>query len=167
MSAAYDSYRQVIVMFGGLGMSESNKNIPLAETWEYDGNNWYQAYPTTSPPPRKWFGMAYDLQRKVIIMFGGQNKSTLNDNWENLHDTWEYDGNNWKLIQTASSPPPLSEFGFVYDSCRQKVVLFGGIEINGLSRSTWEYDGTNWEEINTFVSPPARSLFPMVFDSYR
>lgn len=161
MASSYDVHRQLIVMFGGLGKSEINKDILLAETWEFDGDSWYQVNTPTTPSPRKWFGMAYDLQRKVVVIFGGnQNQSLLND-------TWEYDGNDWKLIQTAISPPPLSEFGFVYDTCRHKTVLFGGRNANGLSRSTWEYDGNNWEEITTLVSPPMRFLPAMAFDSNR
>jgi hypothetical protein len=162
MAASYDSYRHVIVLFGGEGQNESTNNTLLAETLEYDGNSWYQVNTPTTPSPRKWFGMAYDVQRRVVVVFGGNQDQSL------LNDTWEYDGKDWKLIQTAISPPPLSEFGFVYDTCKHKIVMFGGrSEATRFYRSTWEYDGSNWEELNTIISPPARSLFSMAFDSNR
>jgi N-acetylneuraminic acid mutarotase len=161
MMASYDYQRQVVVMFGGVGKSETNKDILLSETWEYDGNSWYQVNTPTTPSPRKLFGMAYDVQRKVIVMFGGIQDQPL------LNDTWEYDGKDWKLIQTTVSPPPLSEFGFVYDTCRNKIVLFGGREQNGQSRNTWEYDGSNWEEKILPVTPPERIFFQMAFDINR
>jgi hypothetical protein len=45
---AYDSHRQVAVLFGG----DSTGSARLNDTWEYDGTNWRQVSPSQSPPGR-------------------------------------------------------------------------------------------------------------------
>ena len=46
-SMAYDSHRQVTVMFGGLGMVPGypNQLLPLNDLWEWDGSVWTQRMP--------------------------------------------------------------------------------------------------------------------------
>ena len=108
--------------------------------------------------------MVYDLNRRVIVLFGGC--SAQSDNY--LNDTWEYDGNNWEKIETAHSPTPRCGFGMAYDSCRNKTVLFGGYSDLPYDSDTWEYDGSDWTEVDTIILPPyARSETAMVFDSNR
>jgi len=64
-----------VVLVGGWG---------LADTWEWDGSQWVQRTPATSPPPR-WGGhaMAYDSLRGRVVLFGGSNgyNSYLGDTW--------------------------------------------------------------------------------------
>jgi hypothetical protein len=55
-----------------------------------------------------------------------------------LSDTWEWDGKNWSQIKTATSPSPRRSATMSYDSVRQRTVLFGGTNNNGLL-DTWEY----------------------------
>lgn len=156
MGMAYDSDRQVIVMFGGRDGSS-----PLADTWEYDGNSWYRVTTLNAPAPRIWHSMAYDSARKRTVLFGGFDLSTF------FGDTWEYDGNDWQLITTLHSPPAMSEMCMVYDSCRNTIVLFGG-EAYGIEYSdTWEYDGGDWTKVSTPTSPPRGTLAAMAFDSSR
>lgn len=69
--------------------------------------------------------------------------------------------------------PPSKRFGhaMVYDSARQRVVLFGGeAEFEGVNQAasdTWEWDGLNWTRRFTPNSPPARVYHAMAFDSAR
>jgi hypothetical protein len=113
MQAVYDSARNVTVLFGGV---DQQARI-LDETWEFDGNNWKKVNPSAKPPPRFWQGMAYDGDRKVVVMFGG------NKNFDGhlFSDTWEYDGKTWKQIDTPNRPPDRGDQpGFAYDSCRKR-----------------------------------------------
>lgn len=83
---AYDSYRGVVVYFGG------QKGESFGETWEYNGESWHRATPLQSPSSRYGHSLVYDEQRKVIVLFGGSSHGVLT---QSLNDTWEYDGMTW------------------------------------------------------------------------
>jgi hypothetical protein len=57
----------------------------------------------------------------------------------------------------------------VYDPNRQRLVLFGGVNVGNIARSndTWEFDGTTWTQIITANSPPIRASPGMAYDSQR
>jgi Tol biopolymer transport system component len=160
MQAVYDSARNVIVLFGGT----DGQNKILNETWEFNGEAWKKINTPTQPPARFWHGMAYDSDRKVVVMFGG-NK----DHQGQLHrDTWEYNGQDWKQVNTVTLPPDRGDNpGFAYDSCRKKIVLFGGRSLTSPLNSTWEYDGKDWVNANPSGTPMGRTLTAMVFDAQR
>jgi hypothetical protein len=122
---AYDSARNRTVLIGGADASSK----PLADTWEWDGQNkiWTQIKPTTSPPARSSHALAYDSARKRTVLFGGWSGST------SLTDTWEWDGQSWTQIQTTTAPS--SPGVMAYDSVRQRTVLWGR------AAGTWEYGG--------------------------
>ncbi len=54
----------------------------------------------------------------------------------------------------------------VYDSRRQRVVLFGGYNASGLLPDTWEFDGTRWQQLAD-EGPSPRIAFGMAYDSAR
>jgi len=93
-----------------------------------------------------------------VVLFGGT------DGQGDLSDTWEYNGTDWVQVQTAHAPTPRHGFGMTYDSCRQKVVLFGGGE---LLTGTWEYNGVDWQDMTVSTSPGGVSLTAMAFDVTR
>jgi hypothetical protein len=124
----YDSARRKVVMFGGYDPAVGGVN----DTWEYDGVNWTQVTPASSPSIRYNHVMAYDSERGKVVMFGGVGVGYVND-------TWEYDGVNWTQVTTASSPSARTGHAMTYDSARGKVVMFGGSPGGG---ETWEYDCT-------------------------
>lgn len=82
---AYDSKRHVVVLFGGW----TNKGELLDDTWEYDGEKWYQPSVASQPPSRLYHAMVYDEARGVVVLFGGFADETY------LNDTWEYNGVTW------------------------------------------------------------------------
>jgi hypothetical protein len=160
MQAVYVPDRKIVVLFGGV----DQQGKILDETWEFNGQDWKKVNPATKPPPRFWQGMAYDADRKVVVMFGG------NKNFDGhlFSDTWEYDGKNWKQINTPNRPPDRGENpAIAYDSCRKRIVLYGGRSFAGPVSSTWEYDGKDWENVLPRGKPWDRSLTAMVFDSQR
>jgi hypothetical protein len=76
---AYDSARGRTVLFGG----ESDTQPPfLGDTWEWDGTEWTLMTPTTSPPGRRLHALAYDSQRRRVVLFGGVNANYLSGTWE-------------------------------------------------------------------------------------
>jgi Galactose oxidase, central domain len=158
---AYDLVRQRTVLFGGrLPDTATNPFRIVSDTWEYDGKNWTQVNPRSSPPARQGV-MVYDLGRQRVVLFGGRGAAGLR-----LDDTWEYDGKDWTRVRTANVPPARAYHGMAYDISRARTVVFGGRGRGG-GADTWEYDGKDWIQVKTAVSPPARFLVRMCYDPAR
>ncbi|MCC6669892.1 MAG: hypothetical protein IT458_02440 [Planctomycetes bacterium] len=123
---------------------------------------WTQANPTVAPGARSLHGMAYDLQRARMVLFGGYTTASGQSN-----DTWEWDGAAWAQRPTPTSPQARSEHQLCYDFVRGRTVLFAGW--NGFSYygDTWEYDGTTWTQAQPSGSPPPRSHYAMAYDFAR
>lgn len=156
-SMAFDSYRQVAVLFGGAtGPTTYN-----GETWEWNGSTW-ALRPATGPSPRYGQAMAYDSVRRVTVLFGGQ----LGDNGLDSDETWEWDGTIWARRFVAG--PSAREFArMAFDSIRGVCVLFGGWNPDGtVNPETWEYNGTTWSQ-RSVSGPAARADHAMTFDSAR
>jgi len=132
---AYDLARKRIVLFGGYDWANPQG---LNDTWEWDGSNWTQMKPVTSPPPRAGHAMAYDAVARRVLLFGG------GDAWGKplFNDTWEWNGITWSRRKPASSPPVSGRPAMTYDAARQRVVLVS----RGSGDTTWEWDGKNWTQ---------------------
>jgi uncharacterized protein (TIGR03437 family) len=154
----YDSARSQIVLFGG-GSNGSPDPLLLGDTWIWDGSNWTQKSPQSSPPGRESHAMAYDSARGQVVLFGGGSTRTR----IGANDTWVWDGSNWSQKSPQVSPPARFEHSLAYDSARAQVVLFGGIT-NDVVNDTWVWDGSNWSQKSPQTSPPARAELAMAND---
>jgi hypothetical protein len=155
---AYDAARGRVVLFGGYDFLQG---LLLSDTWEWDGTNWIEAAPATTPPGRFGHGMVYDSARQRIVMFGG-----VGDGVE-LGDTWEWDGTNW-IEATPATAPPAREYGaLAYDGARGRTVLFGGYDGTTYFADTWEWDGNDWVERTPAMQPPGRTWHMLTFDAAR
>jgi hypothetical protein len=127
---AYDSRRGRGVLFGGSNAAGST----LADTWEWTGSNWMLMAPFAAPPARGIHAMAFDSDRAVTVLVGGNSgppASTIFD------DTWEWDGTNWSSQATTSSASPTNFHALAYDSAHRQVVRFGGGP--NFTDETWIY----------------------------
>lgn len=154
---AYDSARDLMVMYGGRG----GPTIYRSDTWEFTGTTWVQRFPTIQPGPLTGHALEYDRGRARTVLFGGHTGVGYSG------FTWEWDGTNWQLASPTASPSPRSYHSMAYDSARGVVVLFGGTNANIASQQTWEYDGTTWLLRTLAASPPARQNHGMCYDSAR
>jgi hypothetical protein len=156
---AYDTQRRKAVLFGGtsIWLGEGNE-IRENETWEWDGREWMQKFPETSPPARNAFTMAYDEKRGMVLLFGGQGDHEI------LRDTWEWDGQNWTQQTLADPPPARSNHKMIYDSRREKVVLYGGYDQSIYMNDAWEWDGEQWQSIVFESTHPLASGFAAAYD---
>ncbi|MFH1231522.1 MAG: hypothetical protein V1709_08525 [Planctomycetota bacterium] len=150
---AYDSVRQKTVLFGGDTGVEDN------ETWEWDGTDWTQRFPSTSPSARSAHAMAYDSVRQKTVLFGG---------FPFNNQTWEWDGTDWlQRYSTTVTPSGRYLHAMAYDSVRQRTVLFGGYPTT-VDGDTWEWDGTDWlQRYSTTVTPAGRCYHAIAYDSVR
>lgn len=167
----YDFKRGKIILFGGTDfVAKKTYN----DTWEFDGKTWTQIKTANAPEGRFHYSMTFDLNRNRIVLFGG-NTAIPPLNSEKFKagqrgDTWEFDGKNWKAIQTENSPPKRDHLVIAYDSNSKKIILFGGFsggfEDGIYLGDTWVFDGKNWKEIKPQNCPEARGGKPtLVNDS--
>src|SRR5581483_8363800 len=124
---AWDEARGEVVLFGGQDDSGSALGPLHDDTWVWDGQTWTQRMPLTAPPPRRSHALAYDADRQLTVLFGGE--GGLGDA---LGDMWEWDGTGWTQAMPARSPPPSEGHALAYDAARHRLMLVG-------SSGTWLY----------------------------
>ena len=89
-SLAANPERRQLVLFGG---NFGTGAPPPTDTWTYDGGSWKKMLPALSPPARSDAPMVYDVDRHVMVLFGGEG---LNPGQNGpLNDTWTWDGTSW------------------------------------------------------------------------
>jgi len=174
-SMAYDAARGETVLFGGencdgvpntgVGIGGCRNRLLLGDTWVWNGTNWIQKNPVTSPPAKTGAAMVYDAARTNVVLFGG---GLMSNDGVVSNDTWTWDGSNWTPRVVATSPPGRSHATMAYDMARGNAVLFGGgpvtNEILALS-DTWVWDGAGWTQKTPATPPPARTYAAMAYDA--
>jgi hypothetical protein len=89
VAMVYDSTRGVMVLFAGF--SQAPGQFVFDDTWEWDGTDWTQVSPPTSPSARDSHGMAFDSRRGVAVLFGGCPHKVCDLSAPDfLSDTWEW-----------------------------------------------------------------------------
>ncbi len=153
---AFDRSRNRVVLFGG------RRSGPLGltgDTWEYDGTDWVERYPNTSPEARQHHALVYDAARGRVVLFGGDDGT-----WPGTrNDTWEYDGTDWVERLSLAAPAGRFEHAMAYDTDRQTTILMGGTDDWTELGDTWQFDGTGWTQLLPVTTPPARRLHSMAF----
>jgi len=110
---AFDGSSGSLILFGGGANSDA--------TWSWNGSAWTQLHPVTAPLGRRRGAMAYDVDARRLVLFGG-----TGDGNTYLSDTWIWDGSTW-----APSPgtlPPAARFdsAMVASPEQHGLLLFGG-----------------------------------------
>ena len=147
---AYDSARDVVVMFGG-----NDGSATPSELWEFDGRVW-QLRSIAGPHGRNYPALAYDPKRQRTVLYG----DTL------THDTWEWDGEAWTELTVVTDPGPRAKAAMTWDPQLGKIVLFGGTVTSSVwFTDTWTWDGTTWAQIPS--ASPALSQPALAYDFAR
>jgi uncharacterized protein (TIGR03437 family) len=131
--AVYDSANSRMYLYGGC--SSGFGPCPQGDLWAFDlnRNQWTELTPSTAPPAREHYGMAFDATRDRLVVFGGAGPGLLND-------TWEYDSRSTRWQQTpidGTLPSARQRHETAYISDRGTVVFFGGTTSAGLSNELW------------------------------
>ena len=150
----YDAGRGEVVLFGGA------TGILYGDTWVWDGSNWTQRFPLTSPPARLGHAMSYDATRGETVLFGG---------YPNLSDTWIWDGANWTQRFPVMSPAGRSGHGMAYDAIGGRLFMFGGerFDLGQYFSDAWSWDGNTWTQLFLTNGPSARAGHVMAYDEVR
>lgn len=159
-SLAFDGDRKEAVLFGGL-FGPPFQDFPLGDTWIWDGSNWIQRQPTTSPSPRHGHVLVYDHARHQMLLYGSGSSPG--------NETWLWNGSTWIQAFPTRNPGPRSQHAMAFDAVRGEVVLFGGLDFEApATRSdTWVWDGINWTQRFPSSNPGARFAHSLVYDSAR
>jgi len=121
--------------------------------------------------------MAYDSDRKLMVVYGGQQGA----NGPYFDDTWEWDGARglWNEKTPApngttntASPPVRTQQVMVYDTVQKKMFMFSGWQPQAgfFIPDQWEWDGpsSTWKErVIAGAEPNPRYGATMVWDSDR
>jgi len=130
--------------------------------------SWKLRVSPVAPVKRNPTAMAYDVNRRVAVLYGGGSAY--------LNDTWEYNGLEWTQQTPPHNPGKRNNHGMCYDSDLRKVYLWGGWggelpPISGPLGDLWAYDGVDWTLINDdlagYDSPYPTTTPELVYDSVR
>jgi cysteine-rich repeat protein len=167
---AYDAAYGTMVMFGGCEsmIYSACAGIRLGDTWEWNGSEWAERTPSTTPAPRYGHSLTYDAARANVVLFGGSNGYPLDD-------TWTWNGTTWSPLMPSAKPSARMGHSVVNDPVRGELVLFGGCLTtisdercyNGGSNDTWTWNGTTWSPKSTPIAPSMRADAGIAFDTRR
>jgi hypothetical protein len=127
--------------------------------------------PPPSPAPRYLQSAVFDETRKVLVMFGGLSGVSLDPYAEALQDLWEWNPvtSTWtNRTPSGNKPTARSGAGMVFDSARNKFIIFGGRSTTNFDLAdTWEWDpatGAFTDRTQSGLAPVGRSQHSMVFE---
>jgi N-acetylneuraminic acid mutarotase len=167
----YDSKSDRIILFGGVTGGTLQTASVLNDTWAYDYNTNTWTELAKGPGDHLGYRMAYDSKSDRCILFGGLGFPSF----KMYNDTWAYDFNSdtWTEMQPSTSPPARDYHAMAYDAHTDRVILFGGFELDenmqfiALS-DTWAYDyNTNtWQELERGQGeyPSGRGYHTLVYN---
>jgi hypothetical protein len=92
----------------------------VQNTWTWNGSNWTQRNPATTPPPLYFTTGAFDPMLNQVVVFGGGSVGV------DQNTTWAWDGLNWTLLSPTASPSRREGFGTVWDEAHREFLIFGG-----------------------------------------
>jgi len=156
---AYDPAMGKIVLFSGYsGSSEYFYD----DTWTWDGSNWQQMNPPTSPPPRALAAIAYDGSLNELMLFGGhQGNNFTSQSSGNVYygDTWAFNGRTWTDL--SENYPPSARLGaYMTFTPGSGLVSYGGYDYYAFFNSTYLLPNGQW----TAAYPPGRYAAANAFD---
>ncbi len=121
-----------------------------------------------SPGARYDTRMAYDANIQRVVQFGGLTAIDAGTaKAYDLGDTWEWNGQKWVERYTPTAPQARSAHNMLYDSNRQRVLLFFGKNGSTYLNDTWQYVNGKWSQINTANAPGPRTVAGAAYDSAR
>jgi len=143
-------------------------------TWAWSDGNWTVLNLTSEPSlggAPSINSMTYDYADGYMVLVHAINFTC--GSRASCLDTWTYGQGAWTDISgaTTTNPPTLFDPSLTYDAAAQKVVLFGGYEVEVgscpecASNQTWEYSAGKWAEVQPTATPAPRYLAGMAYDS--
>lgn len=139
--------KELLHFVGGAHPDELRRND---YAWAHSGRDWSSRTFQAAPPQRLLADMTFDAGRGNTVLFGGA--------WDGmLQDTWVYKNAAWVPLFPATRPSPRVQHRMAYHPASNRVVLYGGVDGNGLPGDTWLWDGQTWSASQPQSSPSPRT----------
>jgi hypothetical protein len=119
------------------------------------------------PSARRNPGMAWSGEAGGVILFGGLSSADVADLRYEYGDTWKWSGLRWVRLYPDNEPEARTAMAMVYDSNRERIVMFGGSRGQTLLGDTWVFRGGNWSRLEPPNAPPGRRFSGAAFDPLR
>jgi hypothetical protein len=124
----------------------------------------------TTPSGRYDARMVYNPVTTRTVLFGGTTAvdPSTKQSYE-FSDTWSWNGFIWTQLFPLHVPQGRYGHVMVYDSLRDRIVMFGGRTNNSKLdlADTWVFKDGDWTQLNPPTSPPARLLAGAAYDPLR
>ena len=153
---AYDPATDQLVLFGGNNLEGPSGQGP--DTWTWNGSDWTEQHPLTSPSGREFASMAFDAHSGQLLLFGGAPVSL-----PAYGDTWRWTGSNWVQLHPPGFPPARLAASMAYDPQTGDVLVTGGT--NGpASLGNVGVAGQHVVVLSPTKNPPASAGAAMAYD---
>jgi hypothetical protein len=161
----YDSTRGRIVLFGGRKESTELRGLQshLDDTWVFQNGNWQKIETPHAPSPREFVSLAYDRARDRVILYGGYHLDA-EEELVALHDTWEFDGNDWMRVGTEDLE--VSNAILLYDIARNRTIMLAVEDDLDPVMFGWNHEEEKWDSITPTDIPPCVSEGGMAFQNH-
>lgn len=175
----WDPNSQRVLLFGG---NDAQTLALLTDLWEWDGTNWLQRQPATTPVAVAGYVLAWDRARRQTVLWsrlGARDYAWSGSDWIPCHEgpvdafdaaigteplrnvvvhlaagtTSEWDGVRWRTWTGA--PMPLGPLA--YDISTNRMILFATPSPLGPSADTWSWNGAAWSQQFPSASPTGRT----------
>ena len=158
-----DATKTIWLMGGSTPLDGGNSFKFYNDIWSFDGKAW--TFKANAGDERSGMALAYDTKRNKLYSFGGYTGDGRSRSEFRVFENDDPIAIGWKNL----SDPGLvaAEPGFVYDSNRDKLIVFGGSSAPGkVNNETWEWDGSSWKKFEG-TGPEGRQAFVMIYDEAR
>src|SRR5437016_7599733 len=121
-----------------------------------DESQWIQRSPGSQPSARWDASIVYDANSDRLILFGGMSSPSSGTPITYYGDVWQYllSTHQWTSLSTSGTAPGTSAgHTAIYDSARDRMLLFGG-SISGVMALSLGASPT-WSTISTSSGPPS------------
>lgn len=130
---------ETVVLFGG-ATPQGRYNIALNDTWIWDGIDWVQQFPATSPPPRSSGNMVFSPIENCVILIGGESERGGYD------DAWLWNGTSWLERSSLSlKHVALESRAIIFDTNKNSLLLVGKKAVDQ-DIDAWILDGEKWRD---------------------
>lgn len=127
-----------------------------------------QALFASFPSARTQARLVYNPVTTHMLLYGGFTQTDAGTKLVyDLDETWEWTGARWVQRFPAHTPGGRSTMGMVFDTARNRVVLFGGKNGTTEFNDTWVYQNDDWTKLDTPNAPPVREVPGMAYDPIR
>lgn len=159
-SAIYDPVRDRMLVFGGVVSGDDQNDL-----WALSLSGtptWTQLTPAgTPPPPQNGHNAVYDFQRDRMVVLGGFSYFQAHVWALTLSGTPTWT----KLTPTGTIPPLRQHASAIYDTARERVILFGGDPGAPYLNDVWALTLTGtpaWMQLSPAGTKPAGRTYANV-----